>query len=656
MDIIIKKQRLQVECLHQKNAWRYTDQVKQIFEKAMVPLLEKKLQQYDFDGQTIYLDRINIQLGTVDPSNLNALVRRFEKQVDKELIAQLATFGNQKETTQSKKNLQKDKEATIIYYLEHGYLPWWSKSEKEKVSIDTFLLEWLHQNSKYRSQLLRNWKKWSPRIVSTCKEATLIRLISELFREGSLLVSYLKHLYTLIPSRQTSSQTRRILQVQLWGKALVALHKKTPVQHIAVSLLEIAYTVLTPKTLLTFKKQFFNDTISKPKGWDTLLSMVWKDFERSVQKTSDFKFVQKGKTTQQTSLDKIAQDQPDTLKTDAGQLPSSLEDDASKERLHLNIDDSQPTEDNTAKVTSNNPKLKHAETQQTSQTSFDKIVQDQSDTLKTNASQAPSSPVDVASKEQLYQKDHPNSSKGNIIVKETEKLTREYPGTSSSDTKASQSQPSNTKKTAQFWEKKWEEHMIALREKVKTPLSEPINQKGIPNTEHLNQETQEIYIHNAGVVICAPYIPQLFQVLGLTKSNEFTSDLSMTKALMLGHYLATGEVEVEEHQLPLIKLLCGVPISTTFITGITLSEKEQMRANELLKAVINNWSRMGNVSPQGFQNAFLQREGKLSMQRQQWRLQVEQRPHDLILQTLPWNIRMIKTSLMQEIINVEWPY
>ena len=588
MDIIIKKQRLQVECLHQKNAWRYTDQVKQIFEKAMVPLLEKKLQQYDFDGQTIYLDRINIQLGTVDPSNLNALVRRFEKQVDKELIAQLATFGNQKETTQSKKNLWKSTEDTIIYYLEHGYLPWWSKSEKEKVSIDTFLLEWLHQNSKYRSQLLRNWKKWSPRIVSTCKEATLIRLISELFREGSLLVSYLKHLYTLIPSRQTSSQTRRILQVQLWGKALVALHKKTPVQHIAVSLLEIAYTVLTPKTLLTFKKQFFNDTISKPKGWDTLLSMVWKDFERSVQKTSDFKFVQKGKTTQQTSLDKIAQDQPDTLKT--------------------------------------------------------------------NASQAPSSPVDVASKEQLYQKDHPNSSKGNIIVKVTEKLTREYPGTSSSDTKASQSQPSNTKKTAQFWEKKWEEHMIALREKVKTPLSEPINQKGIPNTEHLNQETQEIYIHNAGVVICAPYIPQLFQVLGLTKSNEFTSDLSMTKALMLGHYLATGEVEVKEHQLPLIKLLCGVPISTTFITGITLSEKEQMRANELLKAVINNWSRMGNVSPQGFQNAFLQREGKLSMQRQQWRLQVEQRPHDLILQTLPWNIRMIKTSLMQEIINVEWPY
>ena len=60
------------------------------------------------------------------------------------------------------------------------------------------------------------------------------------------------------------------------------------------------------------------------------------------------------------------------------------------------------------------------------------------------------------------------------------------------------------------------------------------------------------------MVICALYIPRLFQALGLVKNDEYTSDLSMTKALMLGHYLATGEVEVEEYQLPLIKLLCGV--------------------------------------------------------------------------------------------------
>ena len=246
MDVIIKKQRLQVACTRKEDAWRYTDEVKQMLEKKMMPLLEKKLQQFDFKGKTLYLDRVDIQLGTVDPSNLNTLVQRFEKQVDKELIAQLATFGNQKETTQSNKNLQKSTEDTIIYYLEHGYLPWWSKSEKEKVSIDTFLLEWAHQNSKYHAQLLRNWKKWSSRMASLCKEATLIRLVSKRFQEGSSVVSYLKHLYTLIPSRRTSSQKKRILQVQLWEKALVALQQKTTIQQIAVPLLELVYMALKP--------------------------------------------------------------------------------------------------------------------------------------------------------------------------------------------------------------------------------------------------------------------------------------------------------------------------------------------------------------------------------------------------------------------------
>ena len=212
-------------------------------------------------------------------------------------------------------------------------------------------------------------------------------------------------MYTRIPSRRTSSQTKRILQVQLWRKALVALHKKTPVQQIAVPLLEIAYTVLTPKKLSTFKKRFFNDTISKPKGWDTLLSMVWKDFERSIKKTSDSKFIQKGKITQQTSQTssrKTAKNQADTLKTNDGQPPSSLEDKASKERLYQTIDDSHRTRDSATKGTSTNLTLKSAETQQTSQTSSRKTAKNQTDTLKTNDGQSPSSLEDKASKERLH--------------------------------------------------------------------------------------------------------------------------------------------------------------------------------------------------------------------------------------------------------------
>ena len=111
MELIIKKQRLEVECTHENNAWRHTDQVTQMLEKTMMPLLEKKLQQFNFQGQTLHLDRINIQLGTVDPSNFNKLIQRFEKQVDKELIAKLKSLDRQNNTVYSKKLLKKVKKA-----------------------------------------------------------------------------------------------------------------------------------------------------------------------------------------------------------------------------------------------------------------------------------------------------------------------------------------------------------------------------------------------------------------------------------------------------------------------------------------------------------------------------------------------------------------
>ena len=77
----------------------------------MMLLLERKLQQFNFQGQTLHLDRINIQLGTVDPSNFNKLIQRFEKQIDKELIAKLISLDRQTILYIPKKLLKKVKKA-----------------------------------------------------------------------------------------------------------------------------------------------------------------------------------------------------------------------------------------------------------------------------------------------------------------------------------------------------------------------------------------------------------------------------------------------------------------------------------------------------------------------------------------------------------------
>jgi HD-GYP domain-containing protein (c-di-GMP phosphodiesterase class II) len=470
---------------------------------------------------------------------------------------------------------------------------------------------------------------------------------------------------------------------------LVELHKKTPVPRIAVSLLEMAYTVLTPKTLSTFKERFFNDTISKPKGWDTLRSMVWENFERSIQKNRTTKSIQKKNpvskdqmgaskkeaaqqisVTREKSVDATQQETDDSIfaKNATIQLTeegSSNSTDITQPSVEIQEEPTAETEiSNSKKETKQESILANEQSKEASNQEFGigTSVKDMDE--ETREAFTPQTVENLQAKVQQasegsVSKDQPAASKKGLET--TKKTSEEQPTVTSPTTKISpvrQPIPSNT---PQFWQEVWNKRVAALRKKAKKSLPEPIpvqpkEPRKILPTGIPTEETQEIYIHNAGMVICASYIPKLFQVLAWVKDNTFIDELSVQKALLLGHYLVTGEVEAVEHQLPLVKLLCGLPINTPFVTGISLSKEEQARADELLRALIKHWPKIGTVRIQSFRNSFLKREGKLSNQGQQWTLQVEQRPFDMVLQTLPWNIRMIKTSLMHELLLVEWPY
>jgi hypothetical protein len=72
--------------------------------------------------------------------------------------------------------------------------------------------------------------------------------------------------------------------------------------------------------------------------------------------------------------------------------------------------------------------------------------------------------------------------------------------------------------------------------------------------------------------------------------------------------------------------------------------------------VIQQWEKMKNSSIEGFQAAFLQREGALRETNDAWHLRVEQRGYDVIMQTIPWGIGMIKTPWMDKVLYTEWVY
>lgn len=161
-----------------------------------------------------------------------------------------------------------------------------------------------------------------------------------------------------------------------------------------------------------------------------------------------------------------------------------------------------------------------------------------------------------------------------------------------------------------------------------------------------------VFVHNAGLVIVANFLPMFFKKLSLlSEGNEITDK---SKAAMLVQYLASGKENIAEFELGLAKILCGLEMQTPVNTTILLTTNEKEEANELLLSVIEYWSILKKTSVQGLRDSFLQREGKLSFSGNEWLLQVEQKSYDMLLQQLPWNISMIKLPWMKNLLKTEW--
>jgi hypothetical protein len=179
-------------------------------------------------------------------------------------------------------------------------------------------------------------------------------------------------------------------------------------------------------------------------------------------------------------------------------------------------------------------------------------------------------------------------------------------------------------------------------------------------TQEKRQEgpSQEIYVDNAGLVLLHPFLAPYFKnVKLLNDKNFFVDEEAQLKAVLLTQYLLTGQTVFEEHKLVLNKILCGVDIEDVVFTELELTKTEVDEANDLLAQVVEMWKMNGtkvNASIEGLRDAFLQRPGKLTQRNKDWRLQVEQKPYDMVMNTLPWGISMIRSTWMNGMLWVDW--
>jgi hypothetical protein len=172
-----------------------------------------------------------------------------------------------------------------------------------------------------------------------------------------------------------------------------------------------------------------------------------------------------------------------------------------------------------------------------------------------------------------------------------------------------------------------------------------------PPTE-LDEESGGLLVDNAGVVLLHPFLPRLFEGLGVATGDELVNP---GRALCLLHHLATGEVIAPEHQLTLAKVLCGVALDEPAEADVGLTDAETAEATAVLDAAIGHWGALGGSAADALRGEFLMRPGMLAVDAGgDWLLRVEARTVDILLGQLPWGISLVKLPWMDRLLRVEW--
>ena len=163
-----------------------------------------------------------------------------------------------------------------------------------------------------------------------------------------------------------------------------------------------------------------------------------------------------------------------------------------------------------------------------------------------------------------------------------------------------------------------------------------------------------LFVLHAGLVLLHPFLFNLFNYIGLLEGKNFKSHDHQRKALAVLHFLSTGTLTFEEHELVVAKMLCNYSLEDPVDPEIELSEDEQSECEALLKEVIARWSILKNTSPDTLRANFLQRGGKLYTIANEPHLLIESNMLDVLLDHLPWGVGIIKLPWMKHMLKVEW--
>lgn len=177
----------------------------------------------------------------------------------------------------------------------------------------------------------------------------------------------------------------------------------------------------------------------------------------------------------------------------------------------------------------------------------------------------------------------------------------------------------------------------------------------LPNEEESIGTPQWSYVKYAGVVLIASYLPRLFSMLKLTNTDfTFNNDEAKARAIFMVHYAVKGDSKLEEHESLFYKILIDYPENKPLPATLDLTQAEKETIDGMLKAVLGHWPKLNRSSIETLRQAFLEREGRIENMEDHYLLIVEEKAYDMLLDSIPWNYKIIKFAWMQKRMEVRW--
>lgn len=158
-------------------------------------------------------------------------------------------------------------------------------------------------------------------------------------------------------------------------------------------------------------------------------------------------------------------------------------------------------------------------------------------------------------------------------------------------------------------------------------------------------------VSHAGLVILNPYLSPFFKNCGLVDNKGQLKDPELAVCLL--NYLATGKEDFREEHMLFEKFLCNFPIESA-LHPKKISNELKIKCNELLENILQNWDVLKSSSIELLRFEFIQRPGKLELDKEFPIVRLERKTQDILVDRIPWNISINKLPWKKKMFHTIW--